>query len=189
MNQDPAPACRVPDPSTDEPGPLVVRRLDRHDPIPPVKFRRLASGREPPGCYNRPQFPAPPVSPRRSAPGHHGRPRPRRAGLLARSNLVDTSHGLTDERLLVELEKQVRPLVAAARTALGELIAPGREAAARFLDAAPTAECVRLAGIWAGASAMGLDTSRVKARFSPEDQMLIEIVVALTYFKSQLFIT
>jgi hypothetical protein len=93
--------------------------------------------------------------------------------------LVDTSHGLTDERLLVELEKQVRPLVAAARTALIELTAPGRDAAVRFLDAAPTAECVRLAGIWAGATAMGLDTARVKARFSPEDQMLIEIVVSL----------
>jgi hypothetical protein len=92
---------------------------------------------------------------------------------------VDTSHGLTDERLLVDLEKQVRPLVAAARTALGELTAPGREAAARFLDAAPAEECVRLAGIWAGANAIGLNTAKVKARFSPEDQMLIEIVVSL----------
>ncbi len=89
---------------------------------------------------------------------------------------MDASHGLTDERLLVELESEVRPLVVAARTALGALTAPGREVATRFLDAAPAEECVRLAGVWAGANAIGLDTDRVKARFSPEDQLLIEIV-------------
>jgi len=92
---------------------------------------------------------------------------------------VDASHGFTDERLLADLESKVRPLVAAARTALGELIAPGQEAPARFLDAAPTEECVRLAGVWAGATAIGLDTEQVKARFVPEDQMLIEIVTTL----------
>jgi hypothetical protein len=92
---------------------------------------------------------------------------------------VDASRGLKDERLLADLESEVRPLVAAARTALGALIAPGREAAARFLDAAPTAECVQLAGVWAGANAIGLDTERVKALFCPEDQMLIEIVTTL----------
>jgi hypothetical protein len=92
---------------------------------------------------------------------------------------VDASRGLTDERLLNDLEAEVRPLVVATRAALGELIAPGRESAARFLDAAPAAECVRLAGVWAGARAMGLDTDRVKARFDPDDQMLIEIVAAV----------
>jgi hypothetical protein len=85
-----------------------------------------------------------------------------------------------DERLLADLEAEVRPLVAAVQSAaLGELIADGRESPARFLDAAPAAECVRLAGVWAGARAMGLDTDRVMARFGPEDQMLIEIVTTL----------
>lgn len=92
---------------------------------------------------------------------------------------MDARHQLRDERLLADLEAEVRPLVAAAQAALGELIAPGGESAARFLDAAPATECVRLAGVWAGARAIGLDTDRVKARFGPEDQMLIEIVAAV----------
>jgi hypothetical protein len=92
---------------------------------------------------------------------------------------VDFTRLLTDERLLADLESEVRPLVAAVWTALGELIAPGGESALRFLDAAPAEECVRLAGAWAGARAIGLDTDAVKARFSPEEQLVIEIVAAV----------
>ncbi len=92
---------------------------------------------------------------------------------------MNASYGLMDERLLADLEAEVRPLVAATRSALGELIVPGRESPARFLDAAPAEECVRLAGVWAGARAMGLDTDRVMARFDPDEQILIEIVAAV----------
>ena len=92
---------------------------------------------------------------------------------------MDDTRTLPDDRLLANLEAEVRPLVAAVRTALGELIAPGGESAERFLDAAPAEACVTLAGVWAGARAMGLDVERVKARFGPEDQLLIEIVAAV----------
>jgi hypothetical protein len=84
-----------------------------------------------------------------------------------------------DERLLADLEAEVRPLVGVVRAAVGESIAvPGGESAARFLNDAPADVCVRLAGAWAGAQAIGLDTDRVKARFDPEDQLLIEMVAA-----------
>jgi hypothetical protein len=91
---------------------------------------------------------------------------------------VDGTRGLADERLLAGLEAEVRPLLAAVRAAVGELIAEaGGESAERFLDAAPAEACVKLAGAWAGA--IGLDVERVKARFEPEDQLLIELVAAV----------
>jgi hypothetical protein len=92
---------------------------------------------------------------------------------------VNADRGLTDERLLADLETEVRPLVDVIRPAVADSVnAPGGEAARLILNAAPAAECVQLAGVWAGARAIGLDTDRVMARFGPEDQMLIELVAA-----------
>ncbi|OWK36312.1 hypothetical protein [Fimbriiglobus ruber] len=87
---------------------------------------------------------------------------------------------LTEERMSADLEAEVRPLIGSLRTALvGVMAASGTDSVSRFLSDAPVEACVRLADVWAVATAIGVPTDQVKARFSPEEQFLIEIVTSV----------
>lgn len=93
--------------------------------------------------------------------------------------MLDTPIG-TDERMLADLEAEVRPLVAVVRTALADAIAaPAADGAGRLLAAAPVDACVRLADAWAVAHAVGLKPDRVRDRFDPEGQFVIDLVTSV----------
>lgn len=84
------------------------------------------------------------------------------------------------DRMLTDLEAEVRPLVGAVRVALAEVMAAApHDAAGRFLALAPVDACVRLADVWAVAEAVGVPTAAVRDRFGPEDQFLIDIVTSV----------
>jgi hypothetical protein len=93
---------------------------------------------------------------------------------------VDAAQTLTDERMLDELEAEVRPLLTAVRVALGDLLTTsGKETLTQFLADAPVEACVRLGEVWDMARVLGVATDRAKARFGPEDQFLIEFVTTV----------
>lgn len=93
---------------------------------------------------------------------------------------MSVPHQPTTERLLADLEGEVRPLLTEVHSALGELMGtPGGAAAGRFLAVAPIGSCVRLAEAWAAAREAGLPTDHVRARFDPDDQVLIDIVTSV----------
>ena len=84
------------------------------------------------------------------------------------------------QRMLSDLEGELRPLLAAIRSALNDLLAAsGHDSLDRFLSVAPVEACVRLADTWAMAAGIGLDPHALKERFSPEEQFLIELVTAI----------
>lgn len=89
-------------------------------------------------------------------------------------------HLPADDRMLADLEAEVRPLVAEVRTAIADAItAPAADGAGRLLAAAPVDACVRLADAWAVAHAVGLRPDRVRDRFDPEDQFVIDLVTSV----------
>jgi hypothetical protein len=93
---------------------------------------------------------------------------------------MDAPLSCLDERMMAELEVEARPLVAAVREALADLLTcSGKDTLNRLLAAAPVEACVRLADVWTMAQALGVPTDRVKDRFGPEDQFLIEFVTTV----------
>ena len=93
---------------------------------------------------------------------------------------MQTEQSLTDERMLVDLETEVRPLVETIRTDLACLMtASGQETVEKFFAIAPVEACVRLADAWALAVAVGLDMDTFRDRFDPEAQFLIDLVTSI----------
>ena len=75
--------------------------------------------------------------------------------------------------LRLGLEWEVRPLVAEVRDAV--LASDGPASAQALLAAAPPLACQRLADLWADAGPL---TEGVRARLSPEDRLILDIVVS-----------
>ena len=93
---------------------------------------------------------------------------------------MQAEQSLMDERMLVDLESEVRPLVETIRIALISLMtATGQETVEKFFSIAPVEACVRLADAWAFALAVGLDMGSFRERFDLEEQFLIDLVTAI----------
>ena len=82
-------------------------------------------------------------------------------------------------RLLADLEREVRPLLADILASLTDLLDDGGDSVRRFLADAPVELCIRLADTWALATDLGLEPLQLLPRFSPEEQFLLELVTAI----------
>ena len=93
---------------------------------------------------------------------------------------MPTEQSLMDERMLVELETEMRPLIETIRQELSSLMsASGQETVERFFSIAPVEACMRLANAWALAVTMGHDMHAFRERFDMEEQFLIELVTSI----------
>lgn len=85
-----------------------------------------------------------------------------------------------DDRMLADLQAEVRSLIGTIRASLAELIfTPDHDIATRFLTVAPVEACVRLADLCALADAVGLPVAQLKADLPTEDQLILEIVTGV----------
>ena len=84
----------------------------------------------------------------------------------------------TQQRLLNDFEREVRPMLADILSGLADLL-DDDDTVHRFLSDAPTDLCVRLADAWALATDLGLEPLQLMPRFTPEEQFLLELVTAI----------
>jgi hypothetical protein len=81
--------------------------------------------------------------------------------------------------LLLSFLADTRPLLAAVRAGLADLLSDGPGAVGRYLRRNPVDAAVRLADAWALAAAAGLPLGEALDRLPPADRLVVNLVTAV----------